>query len=92
MLVDNLATTSLPAAFERTFDGKHPCPLCIAIAKGRSSEKKSNPLLPLKKIEGVTQAVVMVLSPPASFPPIARREAFVDALAHAPPTPPPRTV
>jgi hypothetical protein len=28
-------------ALAKTFDGKHPCPLCKEIAKGKQSEKKS---------------------------------------------------
>jgi len=90
MLVDNLSTTSLSVALERTFDGKHPCPLCKAIAKGRKSEKKSDRLLSLKKFEALNQAPAMHVSPPASFPRIATQDAFLTAIAHAPPKPPPR--
>ena len=35
MLADNLTTHSFGAALQRTFDGKHPCPLCKAIAEGK---------------------------------------------------------
>ena len=90
MLVDNLTTHSLGAALERTFDGKHLCPLCKAIAEGKKSEKKSDPLLPLKKFEALSQSVAFALSPPASFPPVEAPNAFLETLAHAPPTPPPR--
>jgi hypothetical protein len=90
MLVDNLTTHSFGAALERTFDGKHPCPLCKAIAQGKQSEKKSDTLLPLKKFEALNQSVAFTLSPPASFPTIEAPNAFLKTLAHAPPTPPPR--
>jgi len=90
MLVDNLTTTSFSRAVQRTFDGKHPCALCKAIAKGRKSEKKPDTLLSLKKFEALSQAVAILVPPPASFPLIEAQEtSFVD-LAHAPPTPPPR--
>ena len=90
MLVDNLTTHSLGVALERTFDGKHPCPLCKAIAEGKKSEKKSDPLLPLKKFEALSQSVAFALSPPASFPTVEAPDAVFETLAHAPPTPPPR--
>jgi len=90
MLVDNLATHSLGVALERTFDGKHPCPLCKAIAQGKKSEKNSDSLLPLKKFEALSQPVAFALSPPASFPTVEGPGALLKTLAHAPPTPPPR--
>lgn len=90
MLVDNLTTTSFSAAVQRTFDGKHPCALCKAIAKGRKSEKKPDTLLSLKKFEALNQAVTMRVSPSASFPLIEAGKTSFAALAHAPPTPPPR--
>jgi hypothetical protein len=90
MLVNNLATTSFPGAVQRTFDGKHPCALCKAIAKGKKSEKKPDTLLSLKKFEALNQAVTMRVSPLASFPLIEAQRTYFAALAHAPPTPPPR--
>jgi hypothetical protein len=90
MLAGNLTTTSFSAAVQRTFDGKHPCALCKAIAKGRSSEKKPDTLLSLKKFEALNQAVAMIVSPPASFPLIEAQQTSFAAFAHAPPTPPPR--
>ena len=49
MLVDNLAIAPLSTAIQRTFDGKHPCALCKAVAEGRQSEKKSDSAFSLKK-------------------------------------------
>jgi hypothetical protein len=90
MLVDNLATTSFSAALQRTFDGKHPCALCKAVAEGKKSEKKADTLLRLKKFEGLSTPVVMTLSPLASFPSIEAPNASLETVSHAPPTPPPR--
>ena len=90
MLVDNLATTSFSTALQRTFDGKHPCALCKAIAQGRKSEKKSDRLLSLKKFEALSPALAMHLSPPASFPRISTLDALLAAIPQAPPKPPPR--
>ena len=90
MLVDNLATTSFSAALQRTFDGKHPCALCKAIAEGKKTEKKGDTLVQLKKFEGLSASVIVALPLPASFPPIAAPDAPLDAVSHAPPSPPPR--
>jgi hypothetical protein len=78
-------------ALAKTFDGKHPCPLCKVVAEGKKSEKKSEATLSLKKFEGLNQVLAIVISPPASFPAIEAQEVFPEALAHAPPIPPPRT-
>jgi hypothetical protein len=90
MLADNLTTTSFSVAVQRTFDGRHPCALCKAIAKGRKSEKKSDTLLSLKKFEALSQSVAFGISPPASFPTIAAPSGWLETVAHTPPTPPPR--
>ena len=90
MLVGNLTTNSFGVALQRTFDGKHPCPLCKAIAAGKKSEKKSDTLLSLKKFEALSQSVAFDLSPPASFARVALPKALLETLAHAPPKPPPR--
>jgi hypothetical protein len=90
MLVDNLATTSFSAALQRTFDGKHPCALCKAVAEGKKSEKKADTLLRLKKFEGMNASVALALSSLASFPSIAAPNASLEGFSHPPPTPPPR--
>ena len=90
MFVGNLTTSSVSAALQRTFDGEHPCALCQAIAAGKKSGKKSDKLLPLKKLEGLTQAVAMVVYPPGSFSQAEAKEVIPELLTPAPPTPPPR--
>lgn len=90
MLVDNLTTAPFPAALQRTFDGRHPCCLCKAVAQGRKADKKSATLLPLKKFEGVNEAGGGVVFTPAPFPAISAQNSVFDTLLYAPPTPPPR--
>ena len=41
MIVSYSEKAPLKTALAETFDGKHPCPLCKAIAAGKKSEKKS---------------------------------------------------
>ena len=52
MLAGNLRAASVTEAFEKTFDGQHPCRLCQAIKEGKKSEKKTELPMPLKKIDG----------------------------------------
>jgi hypothetical protein len=90
MLVGNLKITSFSVAVQRTFDGRHPCALCKAIAEGKKSERKSDPLVPLKKMEAVNGAAPIVVWPSASFPVLKAQAALLATLLRAPPTPPPR--
>ena len=42
MLIDYSRTASVSTAFEQTFDGRHPCPLCNAIHKAQQGGKKQD--------------------------------------------------
>jgi hypothetical protein len=42
MLVEYSKRVSLTEAVAQTFDGQHPCDLCHAVRKGKSSEKKTD--------------------------------------------------
>ncbi|MFO1476424.1 MAG: hypothetical protein U1F98_07220 [Verrucomicrobiota bacterium] len=90
MLADNLKTTSISQAVERTFDGKHPCPLCRQIAEGKKAEKKSEFPLELKKFEFLSAAPKFIFASPTQFRLEAVPECFSESVLHSPPTPPPR--
>jgi len=45
MLVDFSASMPLREAFSRTFDGRHPCRICLAIQKARQAEERSAPTI-----------------------------------------------
>jgi len=92
MLLGNLQSLSITEAVTRTFDGKHPCSLCKAIAEGKKSEKKSDTIPSLKKFDGLSQTPTIAIIPPATFPQVAEIPARHEALTYAPPTPPPRLV
>jgi hypothetical protein len=90
MLATNLRAHTLSQAVTRTFDGRHPCSLCKAIAAGTKSESKSEPAPPVIRQEFVpmSQSIAIVVSHRATF-----RIAFakiVQSLTDQPPTPPPR--
>jgi hypothetical protein len=42
MLISYSHSGSLASAIEKTFDGRHPCPLCNAIRKGEQGGKKQD--------------------------------------------------
>jgi hypothetical protein len=43
MIVSYSREGSVAEAVSKTFDGAHPCKLCLAIKEGRAQEKKSDP-------------------------------------------------
>ncbi len=51
MIVDYSAQNSLADAVEMTFDGKHPCPMCLKIAKARKQERRQPMTVELRKLE-----------------------------------------
>jgi hypothetical protein len=92
MLANNLRTSSLAEAMARTFDGRHPCALCRAIAAGKKSERKSEFTLQLKRLEFPPAAETIVLMAPSRFVLLPLANAFAESLAFQPPTPPPRVI
>jgi hypothetical protein len=92
MLADNLRTSSLTEAVQRTFDGRHPCSLCKKISSGKESEKKAEFPVQLKKLEFISVRPVIVLSPPRHFRLLPEFQCSASEPAHKPSVPPPRCV
>lgn len=90
MLADNLHSASLHVALVKTFDGKHPCCLCKAIAAGKQSEQKKEFTTQLQKLEFPPVKENFVLIAPSQFQLVPQTNTFAEALAQKPPTPPPR--
>jgi hypothetical protein len=67
MLIENTRHTPLRVAMAQTFDGAHPCSICHAVSKGKSSEKKSDLQLPTQKIDMI--CAFRVTSPALPFVP-----------------------
>ena len=91
MLADNLRTESLKEAVCKTLDGKHPCPLCKAIAAGKKSEKKSESSVSLIKFEFVSDRLSFLFVAPSDFRSQSSRNFAAPEVAHEPQVPPPRT-
>ncbi|MGO9586712.1 MAG: hypothetical protein ACLP2Y_11005 [Limisphaerales bacterium] len=92
MFAANLRTGSLTEALTHTFDGKHPCCLCKAIATGKKSEKKKEFTLQTQKLEFPPAAESFVLVAPSRFQLLPLANAFAESFTFQPPTPPPRNL
>jgi hypothetical protein len=91
MFADNLRTHSLSESVARTFDGKHPCPICKAVAAGKKSEKKSEFTLQTQKLEFPPVKDNPVLILPSSFRLLPMpADLLAESLIQKPLTPPPR--
>lgn len=90
MLVNYSTATSFSDAVEMTFDGQHPCKLCIAVAEGKKTERQQALLKSFAKADWVLSSDVVCLTRPP-----ATRLAMTDVvtplpLRSPPPLPPPR--
>jgi len=91
MLAGNLQTHSLGTAVACTFDGKHPCCLCQAIAAAKKSEKKTELAFSSQKMEFPPTKEVFVLIAPSQFEWLPFANTFAPSVLFPPPTPPPRS-
>lgn len=93
MLVEYSRGASLHEAWQKTFDGQHPCGLCKLVQAGRAAEKEQHGVAPQQRLEPVPLVTQLVkAAPPATD---AQAVVFVPPLpgasrADAPPVPPPR--
>jgi len=91
MLAANLSSQhSLTAAVSETFDGKHPCPLCRAIAAGKKSEKKSEAVSVTLKLEFPPVVQGAFIYPPLHLKMVPAANCFAASRSQKPPVPPPR--
>jgi hypothetical protein len=90
MLANNARTECLADAITKTFDGRHPCPMCRQIAESRQSEKKSDMQIETRKLEYPREVAVFIFTPPNHFFLLGERISSAPLLTEAPPTPPPR--
>jgi hypothetical protein len=58
MVHDFSKNGSLTQAVEKTFDGRHPCPMCIKISKARAAEEKAPTTVKVDKKAEVFVAVI----------------------------------
>ncbi len=93
MVNDFSRTGSLSMAVEKTFDGRHPCPLCKKIAKARSAEGKAPAAVKSeKKAEGFFAQSASSIPLPVCRPLVYAAAPLVEIpeRSDAPPVPVPR--
>ena len=64
MVVNYSKAEGVGAGISKTFDGKHPCSLCLSIAKNKQTEKKQSTQLAAAKIYLIDHAQPWTLQPP----------------------------
>jgi hypothetical protein len=90
MIVSYAKQQSVCIAIVQTFDGAHPCSLCHAVSKGKTSEKKSDlqALTPKFDLICVARAIrVLPLFAPFDY---GTCSFSLSEIRHSPPVPPPR--
>jgi hypothetical protein len=90
MIVEYSHSAPVAEAVEKTFDGRHPCPICKEIQKNQQSEKKHEALQLVKKIELFDEPMTQFVFPSAVSLSLTISDSLVVARADAPPLPPPR--
>jgi hypothetical protein len=80
----------LVVALEKTFDGRHPCQLCKAVAAGQKSERKQASLKVETKLDFWLVRAALTLIAPAPFVVLPDESGPMPLRAESPPTPPPR--
>ena len=91
MLANNLRTQTVSEAMANTFDGRHLCPLCKAIAAAKKSAKKSEAVSPSLKMEFPPAPENFALISPEPISAFSLAEFSADASSPKPPVPPPRS-
>lgn len=94
MLVSRSADAGVVEAVETTFNGAHPCAMCVAISKGQEQEKKDEKKMPdVKKLMELRLVVLEIYDIPRSREngevEWARMSDSAGRRVEAPPTPPP---
>lgn len=89
MTVEYAKTETLPEALSKTFDGKHPCKLCVAVKQGRSEEQNQAQIKVSLKTEAILTAVVSAPRPTVRSVEFPAPLVSADLRSLAPPTPPP---
>lgn len=91
MIISYSQKAPFKVALMHTFDGKHPCRLCKAIAAARKSEKKKEFPLQVRKLEFPPAPENFVPVAPLDFRLMPLENSFADFFNQKPPLQPPRS-
>lgn len=90
MLINYSRDGSIKEAVCKTFDGKHPCCLCKAIAAGKKSDQKQKLSTSFQRLEFPPLSDAPTFVSRVKFPPIVLSDVSGKSLVLKPLTPPPR--
>jgi hypothetical protein len=90
MLVKYSESEGVKVGISKTFDGKHPCDLCLSIAKNKQTEKKQSSQIDANKIYLVAHAQRWTLRPPRYSWRLSTTIALMTGCDSSPAVPPPR--
>jgi len=90
MVISYSQNGPLSEALVKTFDGRHPCPICKFVAQGKKSEQKQETQKLLTKLDFFLDSPRIIIFPPRVDPPRPFATRISDTRKESPPTPPPR--
>ncbi|MFM7214703.1 MAG: hypothetical protein ACKO3H_07485 [Verrucomicrobiota bacterium] len=91
MLIERSGESSFSVAWTTTFDGKHPCRICKAVAEGQSNETRTTSTVSVHMLEAAAPATLaVVISAPRVEPFTLRRDPAPRSRGDRPILPPPR--
>ncbi|MBL9131666.1 MAG: hypothetical protein JNG86_10730 [Verrucomicrobiaceae bacterium] len=93
MLLSFASQGSVIEAVEKTFDGEHPCPLCLAVQEGQKQDKDDsapNVAKSMKKWEAVLASQIRLVAPPAQIRSFPWLVSSFEGRSERPSIPPPR--
>ena len=99
MIVSRARTGSLSEALRTTFDGQHPCRLCLVVREGRAADRASSESpsgdttragAPTRLDLAPASAPFRLIADGAALPPPAIARAALPSRSDPPPLPPPR--
>lgn len=61
MLIRYSSQGTVSEAIIKTFDGNHPCSMCLAVAKGKDTEKEQKKLKGFEKFDGILPKLSKVI-------------------------------
>lgn len=92
MAVNYSRDASFEVALQKTFDGRHPCKLCLAVKEGKEQEQKSVVLKMDTKLDLLCLDQFAYLPPDLPFTLLSSGADCARSRPQAPPLPPPRFV
>ena len=90
MVIEYSKTEGVEAGITKTFDGKHPCSLCLNIARNKEKQGKQTTNLNPGKLDLVYQTSRLALTPPSAVRELDIPRCLLTGSTHRPSVPPPR--